>query len=64
MRARAFDGPNCNRTRMAQISFSLSEGFWLSSLPFFHGTARPSVVMEVSTNGSFVEGKELHVDAG
>src|SRR5659263_644941 len=28
----------CNRTRMAQISFSLNGAFWPTSLPLFHGS--------------------------
>jgi hypothetical protein len=44
---------------MAQLSFSLIGGFGPNSLPFFHGTARPSVVTEVSMNGSFVEGRSF-----
>src|SRR5450755_2376722 len=51
---------------MAQISFSFSGGFWPSSLPLFHGTARPSglgaVIVMAFMNGSSVEDKELQVD--
>jgi len=54
----------CMTILMAQISFSFSGGFWPSSLPLFHGTARPSVFVAVSMNGSFVERKELHADLG
>jgi len=46
---------SCSRIRMAQISFSFGGGFWPSNLPLFHGTARPSVFLPVSMNGSFVE---------
>ena len=53
---------SCSRIRMAQISFSFNGGFWPSSLPLFHGIARPAVVVTVSMNSSYVEGKELHVD--
>src|SRR4029434_7042543 len=49
---------------MAQISFSLSGGFWPSSLPLFHRGERPAIVVAVSMNGSSVEGKEVHVDFG
>jgi len=41
--------------RMAQISFSFRGGFWPSSLPLFHGTARPSGFVAVSMTRSFVE---------
>src|SRR5438876_50001 len=44
-----------------EISLSFSGGFCPRSLPLFHGTARPSDFDSVSMNGSFVEGKELHV---
>jgi hypothetical protein len=49
---------------MAQISFSFRGGFWPSSLPLFHGFARPSAFVAVSMNGSIVVTKELHVDLG
>src|SRR5438093_11748105 len=53
---------------MAQISFSFSGGFWPISFPLFHGTTRPSalgvVLVAACMNGSFVGGKEPHVDPG
>ncbi|CAB3810353.1 hypothetical protein LMG28614_07255 [Paraburkholderia ultramafica] len=44
---------SCRRTRIAQISFSFSGGFWPVNLPLFHGTRVGTVSTDVLMTISF-----------